>query len=625
LADDLGADPAWFPAITTKQASAHFEKNKADLAIILVKAGQTPGAADLVYDIVRPGGAVITLQNGAGYQDHLLSLHHRFHLMRGITFSGASVVSPGVLQLNGKGQSVIAPFNPESYESDYVGVDSPHNDLDVCQAIADLFNRLGMETVAFPDNNTAFERILWEKLAVNSVINPLTALFNVRNGELLEHIVARELIPLLINEIYNVLHVGHNISITSEAIEQRVMNTLKLTERNVSSMLADVRRQVPTEIEFMNGQIVRLGIQSKIPTPVNIGIVDMMREIEESYATPRPSYLNLAAIDPKSRDVLGKARQEAQRSARTFGIRRFSTSTPRGIHVADDVESFRKFRSSLSSTETLGFVPTMGALHIGHISLAQEAKRQCNKVAVSIFVNPTQFAAHEDLGAYPRTLQQDLQLLEANGVDVVFAPRDSSVMYPPGFSMSVHVPDATSKKEGSIRPHHFNGVATVCLKLFNIVQPTAVFFGQKDAQQCATIKSLVKDFNVPTKVVICPTLRDQNGLALSSRNAYLSVEEKKASRVLYWTLCELQKQCLVGDVSAGTLRAEGMKMLASEPLSSPQYVGVADLDTMVELEGPISHEQLQRGVCISVASKVGKVRLIDNFAIIGNRDGQLSR
>ena len=603
-------ESAHFPATLEKAAPVVFARQKADLAIILVKAGQMAQAIELVYDMVRPGGAVLTLQNGMGYQDQLLNLQHVYHLFRGITFNGASVTSPGVLHINGRGQSVIAPFNPASYESDFQSSDTfQHNDLDVCTSIGALFNHFGFETVAFPDNNSVFEKILWEKVAVNSVVNPLTAIFNVRNGDLLQHPVCKHFIPLLVDEICDVFQNALLLDITRDVVTQRVIATCSQTAKNVSSMLADVRRQVPTEIEFMNGQIVKHGIENNIDVPMNAVIVDTIREIESTFAAPKSPIASMGHLDSNARDLISQ-----MRSAALSQRRKYSTAA-RSVVVASDVEAVRTFRQSLRHGTTLGFVPTMGALHTGHIELVRQAKQQCDKVAVSIFVNPTQFAAHEDLSAYPRTLERDLQLLSTVGVDLVFAPRDASVMYPPGFKLSVDVPDAHLKKEGAVRPGHFGGVATVCLKLFNIVQPTSVYFGQKDAQQCATIKTLVRDFNVPTHVVICPTMRAEDGLALSSRNAYLSPEERAASVILYKTLTEMERLCRGGLHSADALRQAGSGVLGSHPLSAPQYISVAELDTMDEIEGVITAEQLRKGVCFSLASKVGKVRLIDNFPV----------
>lgn len=625
-------EPVFMPAITVAAAPVHFSRAKADLAIILVKAGQMARAIELVYDVVRPGGAVLTLQNGMGYQDQLLNLSHQYHLMRGITFSGASVPVPGALQVNGRGQTVLAPFNPASYESDFQSSSTFNfNDLDVCNSIASLFNHAGMDTLSFPDSNSVFEKILWEKVAVNSVINPLSAIFNVRNGELLQHPVARQIIPLLLEEICNVFQNGLLLDISRTSVTQRVIQSIQQTANNVSSMLADVRRQVPTEIEYMNGQIVKHGLENNIDVPMNAVIVDTIREIEESFTTPKRSPLTMGSLDAKTRDLVLEMRNSAfaqpfARKSHAYSTlaahptkpRAYSTNARATPFVAPDIQTFRSFRKSIGLETSLGFVPTMGALHTGHLSLVEAAKKQCEKVAVSIFVNPTQFGPNEDFNAYPRTLESDLALLASVGVDVVFAPKDASVMYPPSLapSLSVLVPDAHLKKEGVVRPFHFNGVATVCLKLFNVVQPTAVFFGQKDAQQCSTIKSLVKDFNLPIEVCICPTMRAPDGLALSSRNAYLNQEERAASVILFQTLSDIERLYRNGERDAEVLRQLGMKMLTSQKLSVPQYVSISDLDTMVEIPTIISQSQVQAGLCVSLASKVGNVRLIDNFAIL---------
>ena len=256
----------------------------------------------------------------------------------------------------------------------------------------------------------------------------------------------------------------------------------------------------------------------------------------------------------------------------------------------------------------LGFVPTMGYLHEGHISLARLAKAGCDSVAVSIFVNPTQFGPNEDLSRYPRDLERDLHLLEDAGVDLVWTPT-SEIMYPAGFQTWVEVEQMTRPLEGAQRPGHFRGVTTIVAKLFNAVQPAKAYFGQKDAQQAAVIRQMTKDLNFPIQIVVCPTLREPDGLAMSSRNVYLDAEQRKAAAVLYRSLSAAKAAYEQGERDAETLRATMKAALASEPLAQMQYVSCADYDTLRELE------KVTGKTLLSMAVFIGKTRLIDNFVL----------
>lgn len=260
-------------------------------------------------------------------------------------------------------------------------------------------------------------------------------------------------------------------------------------------------------------------------------------------------------------------------------------------------------------TGTLGFVPTMGYLHAGHLALVRRAKAECAHVAVSIFVNPTQFGPHEDLERYPRDLPRDLALLENEGVDLVFAPSVAE-MYPPGYSTYVEVSDVSEPLEGAHRPGHFRGVATVVCKLFNIVQADRAYFGQKDAQQTVVIRRMVRDLNIPTSIVVVPTVRDADGLALSSRNVYLTPEERAAAPVLYRALTAARERYAAGERDAEALRRLMHAIIAAEPLARIDYVSVADAETLREIEGPIT-----TGALLSLAVRFGSTRLIDNLPL----------
>jgi pantoate--beta-alanine ligase len=262
----------------------------------------------------------------------------------------------------------------------------------------------------------------------------------------------------------------------------------------------------------------------------------------------------------------------------------------------------------------LGLVPTMGYLHEGHISLARRAREECSSVVVSVFVNPTQFGPNEDLTKYPRNLEGDLKLLEAAGADLVWIPTPE-VMYPPGYQTWVEVESLTAPLEGSMRPGHFRGVTTVVSKLFNAVRPDKAYFGQKDAQQAAVIRQMTRDLSYPIEIVVCPTMREPDGLAMSSRNSYLNPEERRTATVLFRALTAAKTACEAGERDAETLRRIMRATIAAEPLARLQYVSCADYDTLAELE-------TVTGECLlSMAVFIGKTRLIDNF-VLGSLDNQ---
>ena len=274
--------------------------------------------------------------------------------------------------------------------------------------------------------------------------------------------------------------------------------------------------------------------------------------------------------------------------------------------IVSTLEELRSARLLLDGK--LGLVPTMGYLHEGHISLARRAKAECDFVAVSIFVNPTQFGPNEDLAKYPRDLDRDLHLLEDAGVDLVWTPTPE-VMYPPRFQTWVEVEEMTRPLEGAQRPGHFRGVTTVVTKLFNAVQPTKAYFGQKDAQQAAVIRQMTKDLNFPIEIVVCPIVREPDGLAMSSRNVYLDPDQRKAATVLYRSLSAAKAAYEKGERNAEKLRQIMKATIASEPLAQMQYVSCADYDTLQELE------KITGKTLLSMAVFFGKTRLIDNFVL----------
>jgi pantoate--beta-alanine ligase len=256
----------------------------------------------------------------------------------------------------------------------------------------------------------------------------------------------------------------------------------------------------------------------------------------------------------------------------------------------------------------IGLVPTMGALHDGHLSLVRAAKAHCSAVVATIFVNPTQFAPDEDFVKYPRTFEADCALLEAEGVDALFAP-EAAEMYPEGASTVVEVEGISDRLDGVSRPGHFRGVATVVAKLFNIIQPNHAFFGQKDAAQVAVLRRMVRDLDFNLEMVVCPTVREADGLAMSSRNRYLSAEERGQALVLGRALRRIEARIAAGVVSAAALIDAGYAVLAAEPEIRVDYLRIVDPETLEDVP------DVSAGALVAVAAVVGPARLIDNLVV----------
>jgi pantoate--beta-alanine ligase len=265
-------------------------------------------------------------------------------------------------------------------------------------------------------------------------------------------------------------------------------------------------------------------------------------------------------------------------------------------------------RDAKQQGKTVGFVPTMGALHEGHISLVRAAKARCDFVVASIFVNPTQFGPNEDLAKYPRTFEADRQKLEAERVDLVFAPAVDE-MYPPGAVTFVTVEGITDRLDGRSRPGHFRGVTTVVAKLFHIVEADVAFFGQKDAAQAAIVRRMVRDLMFPIEIVVAPIVRDADGLALSSRNAYLSPAEHRQATVLSRALREAQSRFRSGEMDSARLISAAREVFASEPAVHVDYIEIVDPETLEPVAKAIS------GTLVAVAAFVGSTRLIDNVLL----------
>jgi pantoate--beta-alanine ligase len=276
------------------------------------------------------------------------------------------------------------------------------------------------------------------------------------------------------------------------------------------------------------------------------------------------------------------------------------------MRIARTIAEFRTARAQASGP--IGLIPTMGYLHEGHLSLVRRARAENEVCAAWIFVNPAQFGPGEDFERYPRDEERDIHLLEDEGVDLLFIPPVEEI-YPAGFSSYVEVHGVTERLEGAARPGHFRGVTTVVAKFFNIMHPDRAYFGQKDAQQVVVIKKLVRDLNFPIEIVACPTVREPDGLAMSSRNAYLGPEERRAATVLYRALCQARRLWSAGTREPETLRHAINEVLAAEPLALPDYVSVADPETLEELEAPAGN------ALASMAVRIGRTRLIDNMVL----------
>ena len=274
--------------------------------------------------------------------------------------------------------------------------------------------------------------------------------------------------------------------------------------------------------------------------------------------------------------------------------------------IVNTLEELFDARRSLDGP--VGLVPTMGFLHAGHISLVQQAKSECQSVIVSIFVNPTQFGPREDLSSYPRDIERDLRLLAEAKVDLVWTPTPD-VMYPPGYQTWVEVETLTKTLEGALRPGHFRGVTTIVSKLFNATRPDKAYFGQKDAQQAAVLRQMTRDLSYPLEIVVCPTRREADGLAMSSRNTYLNLEQRQAAPVLHRALSAAKTAFDNGEKNAEKLREIVKAMLSTEPQAQLQYVSCADYDTLIELE------RVNGKALISMAVLMGKTRLIDNIIL----------
>ena len=290
------------------------------------------------------------------------------------------------------------------------------------------------------------------------------------------------------------------------------------------------------------------------------------------------------------------------------------------MQVVETIENLRSAREGIIGT--VGLVPTMGYLHAGHLSLVDYASRENDVVIATIFVNPTQFGQDEDLDSYPSDLSHDLQMLASAGVDFVFTPT-KEMMYPNGYQTYVHVEKVTQRLEGAQRDGHFRGVTTIVSKLFNLIQPDIAYFGQKDAQQVIVIRQMVRDLNFPLEIAVCPIVREDDGLALSSRNVYLSSVERQSATILYQAIRAVGVAYEQGERHPERLRAIAENLIHAEPLADLNYVSLAYANTLDEVDSKVEDEPL----LLSMTAQIGKPRLLDNCLLplsLNNREGASS-
>ncbi len=276
--------------------------------------------------------------------------------------------------------------------------------------------------------------------------------------------------------------------------------------------------------------------------------------------------------------------------------------------IRDLAELKNEVRGVKSEGQSIGFVPTMGFLHEGHLSLLREARRKADYVVMSIFVNPTQFGRDEDYEDYPQDLEGDQKKAAEEGCDLIFFPEKKD-MYPPGYLTYVNVEEITEVLCGACRPVHFRGVTTIVAKLFNLVEPDRAYFGQKDAQQALVIKKMVEDLNMNVEIIVCPTVREEDGVAMSSRNKYLQPVERKAAQIIYSTLLAAREKIIAGERNAEVLRKFMWQNLSQEPLADPDYVEIVDEKKLQRVD------QIQGPVLLALAVKFGQARLIDNLLV----------
>jgi pantoate--beta-alanine ligase len=564
-----------------------------DLVMVLTKSWNTDKAlqaADLlVKKAASDRGTIVLIQNGVGYLEPLPQLTDikKMNLIFGVTSIGALLRGSGAVQQTGTGATVL-----------FDG--SCHNEANH-EALIRLLQRAGLD-VSFEPHAEQAKQLVWRKLFVNAVINPLTAVTGVRNGELLTRPAHRRLLDALLAEygqLAGELGTAIPLSVSASTLTAIVHDVLAKTAPNKSSMLCDIERGTATEYD-------------EICTPL----------LQLATTTPHP--MRLARSLGQLLQVMSSARVSAGEPAAV------PSRSPLPPQVFTTIAGFREWRRLLAPGTSVGFVPTMGALHAGHLNLFRRAQAECDVVVGSIFVNPSQFAQHEDLSKYPRPFEQDIAALsQAQCADAVFAPV-AAEMYPAlseqaltrgaslqdSFQPIMVVPFEIDRVslEARSRPQFFRGVATVCTKLFNIVQPTQAFFGQKDAVQSILLRNLARDLNIPVDIVIVETTREPDGLAMSSRNVYLSPADRALAPIIYQSLHRVKDAFEHGERHVGALKGLLQSSLCQDPRVVFDYASIADNNTAAEW----ADEALlptHADILISTAIKLGTTRLIDNIVI----------
>ena len=578
-----------------------------DLAIVAVKGHHTAAAAADCDAILSPdGGVVLTLQNGINHPRLQHALGAARTVIPGVTSHGATMEAPGSVVHAGEGRTEIGVLCSDAGAAGAGAGDNALHDDRHHHAVHALLNQAGFDTEVVVGTHSV-EEMLWRKLLVNAVINPLTAILDVSNGALREPVHAG-LIEALVAEI-SATATANGILLPADPLAS-VTAVLDGTASNVSSMLADVRRGDPTEIGQIAGPILAAAHDAAVPTPILRTLDALVRAKEEAATTA--------------------AAAAAQRLPRDVVLPSETGALPIVITKIAEMQA-----TSRGSSGSVAFVPTMGGLHKGHLNLVRAARAVADVVVVSVFVNPTQFAADEDFDLYPRRLESDCAMLREAGADYVFAPT-SDEMYPDGASASagveVDVGGIDGLSEGVARPGFFKGVATVCTKLFNAVQPDHVIFGQKDALQCMVIQRLVRNLAFPITVHIEPTVREHDGLAMSSRNARLTTEQRAEAAVVYRSLSAARDAAAAGvaggagggivqtsAVSVGSLKSTVSAVLDGSPaVKHVDYISFAHPTTGEEMD---DGEIAGAGTVISTAvvlhggDQSDPVRLLDNVVL----------
>lgn len=547
-----------------------------DCVIVATKAGGVAHVSEFAMSALAKDGVILGIQNGSGSLLAFDGLVEAQSVDGAVTSVGARSVSASCVK-----HTAMAGDDPN-----YIRLlsKSPKGEAirqGLKQGFAILAGAEDAVTVEIVTNPTLALQAIWEKLAVNAVLNPICALYDVPNGCLQEE--RFEDIRRSIAAEVDMVAAATGVTLPDGA-EAAAVAVSKSTAGNICSMLMDVRRGLKTEIDFINGHIVseaeRLGLQ----VPFNKQMQAMI------HALHRPAPANQIAAS--------------------------------SIPVLTTVKEMRHLRAGFKGR--VGFVPTMGGLHEGHLSLIRAARASgCDHVVVSIFVNGSQFAAHEDFDKYPRAHDEDLRTLQEKAmVDAVFAPSAQDIYPhdPRGLTLRTRIEPlgVLSEPEAQARPHFFGGVATICASLFNIVQPDVVVFGQKDALQCAVIQNLVEDLHMPIEVVVSDTVRTESGLAMSTRNKYLTQELLDCSPIIPAALKE-GADALRKGVSPKEAQALVHGMLSSEPMVSKiEYVSIADRRSGNDIVEPRVYSDGAEAV-ISLAVKMThddvEVRLIDNVAV----------